>query len=716
MSNCLRYTLLAIALSVGYSSVAKDTLLTVIRPRIGGGIGTMAYYGEIQNYQKGFLPLVNRYGGMIYCNAPVTKFFNLEFSASFAKVAANERTLTTNMNFQSRIRMGSVSLYYNFYPMIKPYKGHFHPFIGVGLGSFEFLAKTDLYDGSGNLYHYWSDGSIRNMDEADPMAATAKYLSRDYTYETDLRALDLDGLGKYREQSFTFPLSAGVEWHITPRWDFRVAFSYCPTLTDLIDNMSPAGTGTRQGDKNKDRLLWSYCSMSYDLQVPKFKRDSTKGDDDIPLFAEWDQVDWDKDGIIDALDNCPGTPIEAIVDGEGCPQDGDADGVPDFLDEELDTPTGNMVNQFGVTLTAEDIAKHWALYNDSTGYLHDFTELRTVVNPAQDKITSGKLPRLVSGRNYVVIIGKEQKDITANELHKYLGYQDFKTITVGDTTYYVIGEYKDLQDAVAAAEGLENAGVKVEVIGKNNYESGNMTPVDQASIDKVSKINKDENYNVPTFGGTDQLFRVQLGAFSKKVDLNTSFRDIEDINFAMGSDGLYHYYTGSFKTYEEAEAHRKFVAYKKGHKSAFVVAYKGEDRVLLRDVVPVDSLPSNYNPNKELTTFVEPYIDPKNQDLKIDMTKVKYHLKLGYYPGDVPKDDYDALMAVKEQTGRNLVPLKGTDGSMTFYTTEFKSEGERNEAIEVYKQFDVKMIEKIIKYDGKYYTTEEWSVYLDSLK
>src|SRR6056300_987242 len=204
-----RFTLVFIlGLMFGASSFgqAPDTLRNVMRPRIGLGTGVMTYYGEVQNYQKQFAPTVNRFGGTIYANAPVTRMFNAEFTASYAKIAANERTLKRNYNFESRIRMGSAILYYNFYPLFQPKRQYFHPFIGTGIASFEFLSKTDLYDANGNQYFYWSDGSIMNMDENDPLApTTAEALVRDYTYETNLRELNIDDLGKYREQSFAIP-------------------------------------------------------------------------------------------------------------------------------------------------------------------------------------------------------------------------------------------------------------------------------------------------------------------------------------------------------------------------------------------------------------------------------------------------------------------------------------------------------------------------------
>lgn len=730
-SKSLKSLLLMTFLVISSAVISQDTLSVVFRPRLGLGTGTMGYYGEVQSYQHGFTPTVNKFGGTAYLNAPITRFFNLEFKASYSKVAANERLLYRNLNFESRIRMASVHLYYNFWPMINFSKYKFHPFVGVGFSSFEFLSKTDMYDANGNQYHYWSDGSIRDLAENDPMASSANFITRDYTYETDLRELDSEGLGKYKEQSFAVPFTIGAEWHLSPRWDFRIATEWNLTFTDLIDNVTPSGTGVYQGDKNNDRLLFTYVSLSYDLMLPK---PEAKGlEPGIEYFADWDTYDWDKDGVIDALDQCPGTPLEALVDSSGCPLDGDEDGVPDYLDDEENTPLGNYVDQYGVTITEEQFERHLKLFYDSTGYEHDFAEVRTEVNIGKPDKTTRKDPlEEFQGKNYVIVVGKEHKDISANELHNFLGFADFKTVVKNDTVYYIMGEYKSIQDAVAAKDELEKMGVQVENISTNNENNNIIKPVDDKVIEKVEKVNKEENVTAPELTLEETIYMVQIGAFKSKVNVEEVFPDVENIFFAKGKDGLYRYYSGKYTSWDEADAHRKEVTVK-GHKKAFVVAYKKGERITLIEAgVKKEELPTNYSEDTELASFVEPRgendgtdnntdntnntentnntdsTDSQNTGIinGIDMSKVTYRVELGRFEGEVPIETFNVLASIDK-----IKPIK--EGNTTiYYSKPYSTEQERDAAMEEFETYELENLKPIVEYEGKFYTPEEFKVLL----
>ncbi len=64
-------------------------------------------------------------------------------------------------------------------------------------------------------------------------------------------------------------------------------------------------------------------------------------------------MDSDGDGVFDGLDNCANTPKGVKVDAKGCPIDTDGDGVYDYMDKEMNTPKGAKVDANGVGIDSD---------------------------------------------------------------------------------------------------------------------------------------------------------------------------------------------------------------------------------------------------------------------------------------------------------------------------------------------------------------------------
>ena len=86
-------------------------------------------------------------------------------------------------------------------------------------------------------------------------------------------------------------------------------------------------------------------------------------------------TDTDGDGVIDASDQCPGTPAGTAVDSVGCPLplDTDGDGVPDTADLCPGTPAGTTVDSTGCEVVLGNIVP---LYDAST-VLEPVTQFET---------------------------------------------------------------------------------------------------------------------------------------------------------------------------------------------------------------------------------------------------------------------------------------------------------------------------------------------------
>lgn len=429
----------------------------VFKPTFGLGVGRFSYFGDL--YQKHLVnPQVSRIGYELNLTQPITPYLNLGFYALFGKLGGNERLIYRNINFESQIRVGGIHFEYTFDNFLKP--GHkISPWITCGFESFEFLSKTDLYDANGNLYHYWSDGSIRSLDENDPFAAQASFLQRDYVYETDIREENIDGFGKYAERSFAVPIGAGFRMHLNDKWDAKIGMTIHYSFTDYIDGITATSTGNRQGNAKNDHFVYTGFTLSYNLTGPAEKLDSLGNDpfSDVDYYAI-DQQDYDHDNVIDLKDSCAGTPAGVAVDEKGCPLDEDGDRTPDYRDREAGTSKDLFTDEQGIGLTDSTILRRWNMYNDSTG---EYFATKVIIRNGQNLAGSGAADRKV----YTVSLGKYSTGIPNDLMTKLLSVSDVSgSILPDSSTIYTAGKFTDLRDAEKRRKQLEQAGFDKPVI------------------------------------------------------------------------------------------------------------------------------------------------------------------------------------------------------------------------------------------------------------
>lgn len=411
----------------------------IFKPTIGLGTGMFSYFGDL--YSKHLMnPQVSRLAYELSVNQELTPFLRFGFYTCFGTLGANERLANRNINFESQIRSGGIQFEYNFANFLGANRG-IHPWISAGFESFEFLSKTDLRDRNGNLYYYWSDGSIRSQDQNGPLASQAVFLQRDYTYESDIREMNLDGFGKYPERSFAIPVGVGVLMRLTDKCDARIGTTMHFGLTDYIDGVSDASKGNRVGNGRNDNFMATTVSIRYNLNFERKYVDST-GEDifkDVDFYA-LDKNDYDKDGVPDTKDSCGNTPPGVVVDTHGCPLDDDHDGVPDFRDDEPTSAVGALVDARGVTLSDSLIQLAYDLYTDSTGRfaLQENLPLRGL--PYRKELPPEKI--------YTVWLGSYTKGLSNELLTQFLSINDIGTDPVNDsTTVYTAGKFTDVRSA-----------------------------------------------------------------------------------------------------------------------------------------------------------------------------------------------------------------------------------------------------------------------------
>ena len=641
----------------------------LFKPQLSLGTGMLTFYGDIGSNHRGYHPMVSRLATTLRLINPLNDFLDLGFYVLFGQISANERTLTRNLNFNSNITTGGVTINYNFNHFLK--KGrNVEPYIHVGLESIEFLSKTDLQDANGNTYYYWSDGTIKDMAENDPNADNAVDLVRDYTFESDIREQNFDGFGKYQERTFGIPLELGANFHVGERLKFRVGSSVHFTFTDLIDGVTSESLGNRIGDARNDKMLYTHIAMCYDFNIKSKKKPKVDIiDEDSEKYYKEDVEDADGDLIVDHMDKCPNTPQGVEVDEFGCPLDDDIDGVANSFDDELLSLEGALVDINGVTMTDDDHIENYRRYKDSIG---EFSQWDTLHR------TWGSDPRslktLIDTRNLTpkskelyIVIGSDIQGVSADELWKKLANRDFQVKESGDSILYVMGGYEP--DVVAdVIKELENDSVEVQGVVEIN-DQDEITPVDVDEIIAESNVAEEteeelplENESntdtaiveefVPVIDPETQLasFRIQIGAFSRKISKSV-FGDLPDVVSVRGDDGLYRYFSGSYTDKAKAATHKVNLT-TSGYNDAFIVAFKDGKRVTLREA----GFEVKTGVVEDLSVSSTPSANA------VDPSLIKFRIQVGAFKEKVPTDYLDIFLDIG-----NVLPKRDVVSGFTRY-------------------------------------------------
>ncbi|MEM7163379.1 MAG: hypothetical protein AAF487_13165 [Bacteroidota bacterium] len=602
------------------------------RPHFGGGAGTFTFIGDVGENNQGFGFTVSDFAYRARISYPVYDFLDASFQFTLGRLTGNERSIGRNLNFQSEVRGGGLNLMYNFDHFL-PQKRTLSPYVSVGIQSFEFLSKTDLYDANGFMYHYWSDGTIRNMAEGSPGSASSILLNRDYIYETDLRELNLDGFGNYNERSFSIPIGVGANVPIGQKAHFTIGTELHFTGTDLIDNLSKNGEGERKGNNGNDKFLFTWFSLNYNFDLKK--KEITPEEEFEDLLASGDRIDSDDDGIIDLIDQCPNTEAGIEVDEKGCPKDGDKDGVPDHIDEQLDTPKGSVVDEYGVAVDDQFFLDAYMTYIDSgkTGVIE-----RSSVSSMDDPNARKKRIENEEKREYYVQIGTDIEQLDVNLIDQILSIPDVRTKIVGDSTLYVVGRYDNLPSAVKRKINLENEGYEGVVYAE---EEGKIIDVSGAAavIEKEIKEIETEK-EIPDFqsiveSSDDLTWRVQIGAFQFPLSSNI-FSDVNDLIVLPGEDGITRYMSGSYTNINSAAEH-KLDLLLKGFDGAFLTVFRGGNRISIEEATT----------GRQPTSF-ERSIQENEMDDVFDASKTYYRIQLASYSSSIPTEQLNKLMKMED--------------------------------------------------------------------
>lgn len=366
--------LLAAGMLQGQNEKAKQL------PSLALGAGILSFNGDVGDGLDISSFSRIRTGYHLTIEQRIGNYIGVGLNGLYGKLANSEFSESRNLNFESKVIQGELQLVLHLDNDLIIRRGSaFAPYLFAGFGFLMFDPYGDMKDKNGLTYNYWSDGSIRDLAETDINAVNAVVLQRDYTYETQLK----DSANNYARNTFVVPLGGAFKLRLTDNLDVNLGATYYLAFSDYIDNL-------RVG--SNDSYIYANFGLQYNFGKPY--------DDSDPIyrsvdFGSIDKVDADADGVNDLDDRCPGTPKGVKVNGKGCPEDNDEDGVPDYRDKELMTKKGEIVDLDGVTQTDQMIAARQAAFdslatersqlfneNPSLAFLKDIEEKSTSARQA----------------------------------------------------------------------------------------------------------------------------------------------------------------------------------------------------------------------------------------------------------------------------------------------------------------------------------------------
>lgn len=283
-------------------------------PNLNVSWGLMNYRGDLSEV----ITIGNFYNptfGMEFnANYIIKNTIGVEVFSQFGSMVHEQNTIDRTHNFKTTIMGGGLNVSFHFDNGFIMKKGSkMAPFSFVGVMPFSYYVSNDYKDANGNIYHYWTDGTIRNLDEKSVGASSAVIIQRDFVYERNLR-----GVKGFSTMDLAFHAGFGMKFHVNDWLKAQMRISYSFTRTDNLDGLSKG--------KGKDGYVFGNFGFTIDPNVlierKKNKENEVPEDEGEDIDVdEYLTMDTDGDGIPDLDDKCSGTASGVTVGKDGCPED-----------------------------------------------------------------------------------------------------------------------------------------------------------------------------------------------------------------------------------------------------------------------------------------------------------------------------------------------------------------------------------------------------------
>lgn len=584
-----------------------------------------------------------------------------------------------------------------------PTKDAFQPMFSIGSGYYNSLGDIKGPEGNYLLGNMGINTGIRvnlseDLDLSFLFSSNAKLheeASQDEKFETDLNSIGfnlnytfknisrntkispfatfgaqwmnyrttINNSNKSQESGVSVPLGMGIALDVSERIRFDVGMNYHLSFAD-IDQATDL--------ESNDNFTVVSFTIHYDLFTPKPDEYNDYDESNYTNinFKAMDIEDHDRDGIADIVDNCPSTPRGVKVDEFGCAFDGDNDGVPNYMDEELNTKIGEIVNERGIQLTDEEYHSMYSeydaasreyakFYNDSEINSDDYKtineELIARANEFNDKYNQSNIdPR--KGKRYKVQIGRFADDIPIYLQNKFLSYEDLESIPHEGSFIYCVGDYEIVDDA-------ENRQMNIEVkdrlseteiiVVENEKTSYYVYPIQEKDEEEVIVNNTDNTNDINNTDSTGiknteesgtiadnkekVIYRVQVGFY--KEELSDNIFEGLNVTPIRGNGGTY-YYIGSFTEHQDALI--KYSEMKaRGFNDAFIVTFKNGNKININNAIKTEK------ENKTRRNKTRKNKKEKKEIIEETITsEIRFIVQIGVWEGDLNEETQNKISSI----------------------------------------------------------------------
>lgn len=222
----------------------------------------------------------------------------------------------------------------------------------AGLGALGYKTRVNALDENFAAYNFGT--IVPNPAEKNSKIRKDLKSKMDKTFETAADNGNSATILDDKTLDFAPSIGAGVQYRINKQFNVQLEERYTFPRDGYLDGTiygKPLGNTVAPG-RVTDAINYFSVSINYNLKTSKKKSveplywinplDHGYNELSYPrhmILPNPVLPDEDNDGITDQFDKCPKTPAGLAVDEHGCPQDTDGDGVPDYKDKQLITPT-----------------------------------------------------------------------------------------------------------------------------------------------------------------------------------------------------------------------------------------------------------------------------------------------------------------------------------------------------------------------------------------